>query len=65
MVRGRRTGAVFKRLETDAELRERLVRHGAPYYMAQDKHGEVLDEYAWNCYRVQRRVIEDSTEPPR
>jgi hypothetical protein len=49
-------GSVFKRLETDDELRARLsARVGLPLRTIA---GNALDEYAWVWYKMQRRIIE-------
>ena len=47
---------VFKRLERDAELKERVrAAGGSPMGM----FDEELDTYAWDRCRLQRRIIED------
>ena len=49
--------AVYRRLETDAELRERLARviGYSPIYLS----GESLDDVAWQRAKLQRRIVED------
>lgn len=49
---------VYKSLETDAEFRERLREYYLPAWI----HEEALDEYVWNAYQKQRRMIERTTE---
>jgi hypothetical protein len=50
-----RPGSVYKRLETDQELRARLVARGVYAY---SKSGYELDQYAWDQCRLERRIIE-------
>ncbi len=52
-------GSVFKRLETDAELRVRVGHFIPSSYTA-----AALDSYTWVYYRVQRRIIEDARRLP-
>lgn len=50
--------SVFRRLETDAELRRRLVAvigNRSIVYLG----GEQLDEVAWQYAKLQRRIVED------
>lgn len=48
--------ACFKRMETDAEFKERLYKLGA-------RRGALalagLDEWAYGEYKAQRRIVED------
>lgn len=50
--------AVSRRLETDAELRRRLVAaigNGPIVYVS----GTSLDDVAWRYAQIQRRIVED------
>lgn len=54
-------GAVYKHLETDEEFRTRLWREGRPVpgYVSASIY---LDEYAWQTWRAQRRIVEGVAE---
>ena len=50
--------SVYRRLETDAELRRRLVAvigNRSIVYLG----GEQLDDVAWQYAKIQRRIVED------
>lgn len=52
--------AVYRRLETDAEFRARVIDKLVPYL----RHvvwvsGEELDKVAWNYAQLERRIVED------
>lgn len=48
----------FKRMETDAEFVVRInVAGGQP--SGSFAQGEVLDEYAWVNFKMQRKIVED------
>jgi hypothetical protein len=49
---------VYKSLETDEEFRARLKG----YYIPRWNTGNELDEYVWDQYKKQRRIVERSTE---
>ena len=53
-----RVGSVFKSLETDLEFANR-VREKMPWYRG-DMHckGSDLDEEIWECFEMQRRLVE-------
>lgn len=53
--------SVFKRIETDAEFRARLLAAGAGDRagFTYAGYGENLDAWAWGAMRMQRRIIED------
>jgi hypothetical protein len=55
---------VYRRVETDEEYRDRLWRDGRafPDYI---NTSEGMDGYSWGTWRVQRRIVEDSTERRR
>jgi len=53
-----RRRAVFRRLETDSELRRRIIAaigNRSIVYLG----GEQLDEVAWQYAKLQRRIVED------
>jgi hypothetical protein len=53
--------AVFKRLETDKEFRERMCKLGRfPPSWVTD--GNQLDFWAWESWQAQRRIVEDVQE---
>lgn len=55
--------SVYKSLETDDEFAER-VRQKHPWYGGTAfHHGEALDDSVWCNFRMQRRIVERSTEP--
>jgi hypothetical protein len=55
---------VYRRVETDEEYRDRLWRDGRafPDYI---NTSEGMDGYSWGQWRVQRKIVEDSTERRR
>lgn len=58
-----RVGSVFKRFETDAEFRARLIAEGTPIpSWGSTARGEELDHYAWGHHRKQRKIVEDVAE---
>lgn len=61
MKRSTKIVAVFKRMETDAEFRDRLWKDGRAF-PSWINASESLDSYAWGTWRVQRRLVEDVTE---
>lgn len=59
----RRSGTVFLRMETDAEMQARLQKR---FYMAQwekELEGERLDRLG-EYYGAQRKIIEDTSHVP-
>jgi hypothetical protein len=48
---------VFKRLETDAEFRKRLL--AANVYVTTRDTSETLDELAWRTRQMQRKIVDD------
>jgi hypothetical protein len=51
----------FRRLESDSEFRARLLtlkRKVWDMTHAVHQHGQFLDDWAWDKYRVQRRIVE-------
>ncbi len=47
----------YKRLETDEEFRERIVKL-YPWAWMQGSAGVVLDDQAWHNWKMQRRILE-------
>ena len=54
--------SVFRRLETDSELRARLIEKIPPWsrFIA-FVSGEQLDCVAWEQAQMQRRIVEDAS----
>lgn len=55
--------SVCKSLETDEEFAERVRQKHTWWQGALYRKGDALDDEAWNAFRMQRRVVERSTEP--
>lgn len=53
--------AVFKRLEKDAEFRNR-IRREMKVDVSTSREGKALDDWAWEAHKMQRRIIEDVSE---
>lgn len=54
----RKRGSVYKSLETDQEFRRRITaRHGIVYGLG-GMTDAYLDDVAWTCFQMQRRIIE-------
>ncbi len=53
-----RRGSVFKRLETDREFLARLPSFHDTWVSPNELTGETLDFYAWNLFKMQRKIIE-------
>lgn len=52
--------SVFKRLERDDEFRSRLVaEHKVERHDVASKSDQVLDAWAWENRKVQRKIVED------
>lgn len=52
--------ATFKRMETDREYRERLIKAGVEYWKISDMGGKRLDDYGDNLIPpYQRRLVDD------
>ena len=58
-----RPHCVFKRLETDLEFWTRIAPPKSvwPTLDGQRIRGELLDQYAWDALKKQRRIVEDQT----
>lgn len=56
---------IFKRLETDAEFRERIRQTANPTPDHFDRMrgyiATALDDFAWTRFKMQRRIVDDET----
>lgn len=58
---------VYKSLETDTELRERVLKDlgdAGKYWRYDLEHasGDYLEAIVWDCFKKQRRIVERSTD---
>ena len=51
---------VFKRTETDEELRERLLSAGVERWRVINVGGKDLDDTAWAARKMQRKIVDDA-----